>query len=39
MMRMMMGVSLTCFCRGLYKKLDILPIPCEYIFITDYVYC
>jgi len=39
MMRIMIGVSLRCFCRGLFKKLDILPIPCEYIFIIDDVYC
>jgi hypothetical protein len=27
---MIMGVGLRCFCRGLLKKLDILPVPYLY---------
>jgi hypothetical protein len=32
MIRIMMALSVRCSCRGLFKKLDILPVPCEYIF-------
>jgi hypothetical protein len=28
----MIGISLRSSCSGLYKKLDLLPVPCEYIF-------
>jgi hypothetical protein len=28
----MMGVSSICSCRGMFKKIYILPVPCEYIF-------
>jgi hypothetical protein len=30
--RIMAGVRSRCSCRGLFKKLDILPVPCQYIF-------
>jgi hypothetical protein len=30
--RIMAGVRARCSCRGLFKKLDILPVPCQYIF-------
>jgi len=32
MIRIMMGISSRSSCRGLFKKLDLLPVTCEYIF-------
>jgi hypothetical protein len=31
--RIMAGVRSRCSCRGLFRKLDILPVPCQYIYI------
>jgi hypothetical protein len=31
--RIMAGVRSRCSCRGLFKRLDILPVPCQYIFL------
>jgi hypothetical protein len=38
--RIMAGVRSRCSCRGLFRKLDILPVPCQYkfslmIFVVD----
>jgi hypothetical protein len=30
--RIMAGVRSRCSCRGLFKRLDISPVPCQYIF-------
>jgi hypothetical protein len=30
--RIMAGVRSRCSCRGLFKRLDVLPVPCQYIF-------
>jgi hypothetical protein len=30
--RIMAGVGSRCSCRGLFKRLDILPVPCQYMF-------
>ena len=32
MIRIMMGVGVRCSCRGLLKKLHILPVPCAHVF-------
>jgi len=32
MTRIKMGVGSRCSCRALLKKLDILPVPCTYVF-------
>jgi hypothetical protein len=38
MVRIMAGVGSRCSCRGLLKRLDILPVPCQYIFsLTTFV--
>jgi len=31
-LRTIVGVGCTCACRGLFRKLDILPVPCLYVF-------